>query len=624
MPGTATPVPIEEHALLGNTRAAALVRPDGSITWACLPGVDSPALFASLLGRQEHGFWRVGPAGPQPRAAARRQYLRDTMVLRSEYDTGTGVLAVSDFMPAPTPAGDADAKIVRIVECVRGEVDAVSVYRPRVDYGARMPYIRHADQDGLHRLAANGHGETYWLSGAVRHSFEWDGVCRAHFTLRRGESVALTLTWKLAGRPAPLPSDALAQLDATVEFWERWARGCAYRGPDREAVVRSAVTIKALCHPRGGVLTAPTTSMPTLPEQLGGGRLRDQRFVRLRDSALAIASLVRLGFLDEARRWRGWLIENVDPHRLQSAYRANGDPELDEEVLDHLTGYEGSRPVRIGDASASRLQLDVLGEVVDTLLLAEDAGLPPTPQVDAWVLAVLAEIEDRWQAPDSGIREVQGESRDFTHAKIRYWIAVDRSLAMLERRTDPPAPLGWYRELRDAIHTDVCDNGYDPDRTTFTRYYGATKPDAALLLVPQAGFLPPDDARVIGTVEAAQRELSTESGLVLCDADGEEYGGEVASLAFSFRLVQALVAVGRSREARDLFDRLLALRGDLGLLAETYDTLAHGQLGNFPQTSSHQALIDAALSLAPPPQGAVPLRPRMRAGQAPSAAGAAR
>ncbi|WP_327073892.1 glycoside hydrolase family 15 protein [Kitasatospora purpeofusca] len=621
------PFRIEDLALLGNTRTAALVLPDGTVNWACMPDFDSPAVFASMLGGEEHGFWRVGPAvydGSPPPAADRRQYLGDTMVLRQEWDTDTGILAITDFMPAPDVTDGADPQIIRIVECVSGVVRVASVFRPRTDYGATLPTIQRFNR-GTPRLSATTYPHAYWLDGPS-HTVNRDGVCRADIALHAHQSIALSLTWKPSNRPAPIPPDAFAELDATVEYWEQWARGCTYRGPYREAVVRSALTIKAMCHPGGGVIAAPTTS---LPEQLGGERQWDYRFVWLRDSALAIAALIRLGFLEEARRWRQWLVNTVTPERLQPIYRINGDTDLDEEVLGHLPGYEESQPVRIGNGAAGQLQLDVFGELADTLLLAEDAGLPPSPQVDALLLALVSQVELRWREPDEGIWEIRGEARHFTHSKVMCWVAVDRTLRTLERRTTTDsAVLVRLAALREEIHRDVCTHGID-ERGVFTQYYAGQALDASLLLIPQAGFLPADDKRVITTTEAIQREL-TEHGLVLryathaapgANVDGLA-GHEGAFVACSFWLAENLAAIGRTAEARQLFDQLLALRSDLGLLAEEYDPLAQHQLGNYPQAFSHWSMVDAAFRLAPRPRSrrAAPPRPRTSVVQAAPAA----
>ncbi|MFF2657304.1 glycoside hydrolase family 15 protein [Kitasatospora sp. NPDC058032] len=593
---------IEDLAFLGNTRSAALIRPDGTINWACLPAFDSPPVFTSLLGTEEHGLWRVGPAvydGTPPPAADRREYVGDTLVLRQEWDTTTGTVAVTDFMPAPTTSGAADPRIIRIVEGVSGVVRVASVFRPRADYGASVPRIQRTNYGGAPLLSATSDTDTFWLQ-SPQHTVNRDGICRADFAVHAGQRVALTLTWKPANRPVPIAPDATAELEATVKFWDQWAASCTYHGPNRSAVIRSAITLKAMCHPNGGVVAAPTTS---LPERIGGERNWDYRYVWLRDSALTIATLLRLGHLDEARNWRTWLTDTLEPERLQPIYRLNGDTNLDEQVLTHLPGYEGSQPVRTGNGAADQLQLDVFGSLADTLLLAEDSGLPPSSQIDGLLLALVDQVARRWREPDEGIWEIRGPAQHFTYSKVMCWVAVDRTLRLLEQRpATAPAVLTRLAHLREEIHTDVCTRGVDAERGVFTQYYGGWSLDASLLLIPLVGFLPPDDKRVIRTIEAVQHDL-TEHGLVLRYSTREAASGNVdglcgqegAFLACSFWLVQSLVALDRHAEARDLFDRLLDLRSELGLLAEEYDPRVRRQLGNYPQGFSHWALADAAV-----------------------------
>ncbi|MGW4694387.1 glycoside hydrolase family 15 protein [Kitasatospora cineracea] len=596
---------IEDHALLSSTASATLVLPDGTINWACLPDFDSPAVFTSLLGRPEHGYWRVGPAVPDgpPPVADRRQYVGDTLVLRSEYDTPTGTLAVTDFMPAPDRLGMVAPRIVRIVECVSGVVHAASVYRPRADYGATAPVIQRASS-GAPWLEAVAGADTYWLHSDRDHSVNRDRVCRATITLTAGESATFTLTWGPTRRgavaAAPERPDAYAELAATVQYWEEWARGCTYRGPYREAVVRAALTLAAMCHPSGGIVAAPTTS---LPEWLGGERNWCYLYVWVRDSALTVACLLRVGKTEEALRWRDWLLKHLDPAYLLPIYRLDGSTDLTERVLDHLPGYEDSRPVRLGNGAAGQLQLDVYGELVDTLLLAEEAGLPADPRVDELLLALVRQVEERWREADEGIWEIRGPARHFTHSKVMCWVAVDRTVRLLERRPDAdPALLLHLAELREQIHADVCERGVDAERGVFTQYYGGRTLDASLLLIPLVGFLPADDERVVATVEAIQRDL-TEDGLVLRYATEQHAGANVdglaghegAFLACSFWLAEALDVIGRDVEARDLFERLLGLRSDLGLLAEEYDPVARRHLGNYPQAFSMWALTDAAV-----------------------------
>ncbi|MFJ1931586.1 glycoside hydrolase family 15 protein [Kitasatospora sp. NPDC088160] len=603
---------IEDHALIGNTRSAALVTRDGSLNWLCLPRFDSPAVFAALLGSEEHGFWRVGPAGydgAPPAASTRRRYRGDSLVLEQEWDTPEGSIRVIDFMPAPDDTDHAPAEVIRIIEGLSGEVRVASEFRPRPGYGAHQPAIRRAERHGQahpHAIGAISGTDAFWLQGGPRHSPGRHGTCRADFPVAAGQRVALVLTWQEARHPAPTVPDAHRALGHTLAFWLAWSSGCTYTGPDREAVVRSAITLKAMCHMHGGIIAAPTTS---LPEQIGGERNWDYRFTWPRDSALAVSSLLRLGFVQEAGAWRDWLTSCLDPSNLRALYRLSGTTDTDEEVLHHLPGYESSRPVRIGNGAAGQLQLDVYGELADALLLADDAGLPRDRDADELLLALADQLKRRWREPDEGIWEVRGPRRHFTHSKVMSWVFFDRAATLLARRPGTGRAVARLRAMREEIHTDVCAHGVDPERGVFTQYYGSRELDASLLLIPAVGFLPADDKRVIATVEAIQRELSTEDGFVLRypthdDRSGDHVanvdglsGHEGAFLACSFWLADGLAMIGRLQEARELFDRLLALRNDLGLLAEEWDPRLGRQVGNFPQAFSHLALIDTALRL---------------------------
>ncbi|MFF3006697.1 glycoside hydrolase family 15 protein [Kitasatospora sp. NPDC057940] len=604
---------IEDQALIGNLCSAALVTRDGSINWLCLPRFDSPAVFAALLGRKEHGFWRVAPArydGAPPAASTRRRYRGESLVLEQDWDTPEGSIRVIDFMPAPDDTGHAPAEVIRIVKGLSGEVRVASQWRPRPGYGAQVPAIRRTEQHGQAQLGAVSGTDAYWLQGGPRHSPGRHGTCRADFPVAAGQRVVLALTWQEARHPAPTATDAHRALGHTLAFWHAWSSGCTYTGPEREAVVRSAITLKAMCHVHGGIVAAPTTS---LPEQIGGERNWDYRFTWLRDSALTVASLLRLGFVQEADEWRDWLTSTLDPANLQALYRLSGKTDTDEEILHHLPGYAGSRPVRIGNGAAGQLQLDVYGELAHALLLADDAGLPRNRDADELLLALADQLERRWREPDEGIWEVRGPRRHFTHSKILAWVFFDRAATLLARRPGTGLAVARLRAVREEIHADVCAHAIDPERGVFTQYYRGQDLDASLLLIPAVGFLPPDDKRVIATVEAIQRELTTPDGLVLRyrthdDHTGDHTGDhtenvdglrghEGAFLACSFWLADALTAIGRVQEARELFERLLALRNDLGLLAEEYDPVARRQLGNFPQAFSHLALADTATLL---------------------------
>ncbi|MFF2142116.1 glycoside hydrolase family 15 protein [Kitasatospora sp. NPDC058190] len=591
---------IEDHGLIGSTATGALVRDDGTINWLCLPRFDSPAVFAALLGTEDHGFWRIGPATDGfPLPADRRRYRDGTMVLEHEWDTPGGSVRVVDFMPP----GTTTARITRIVEGLTGRVEMTSMFCARPGYGAATPLVTRTERNGAARLCVTVHPDSYWLDGL--HHTVAEGGARADFTLTAGESVTFSLTWGLSFKTAPAMRSPRSALTRTAAYWREWASRCTYQGPYREAVLRSALALKSLCHPGGGIVAAPTTS---LPEDIGGERNWDYRYTWLRDAALTITTLARLGYTGEAEAWRDWLLGTLgrNAERLQIMYGLGGERDLAERELNHLPGYENSRPVRIGNRAADQLQLDVPGEVADALLAAENAGLLPSRDADAMLRALARWTEDHWQNADEGIWEVRGPRRHFVHSKVMAWVAVDRTITLLRRRpsTTEGELAGWER-LRDQIHADVCEKGYDPERNTFTQYYGGRELDASLLLIPQVGFLPPDDKRVIGTIEAIQRELSTEDGFVLRYPTHDESGSNVdglsghegAFVACSFWLADDLAMIGRIQEARELFDRLLSLRNDLGLLAEEWDPRLKRQVGNFPQAFSHLALADTALRL---------------------------
>nr|WP_277348007.1 glycoside hydrolase family 15 protein [Streptomyces sp. HNM0574] len=591
---------IEDYALIGDMQTAALVSRDGAVDWLCLPRFDSHAIFASLLGTEEHGFWRMGPAHGErdvPPAATRRRYRGDSLVLESEWDTPRGTIRVIDFMP---PREQHAPQVVRIVEGVSGRVPVRSALRMRFSYGWVVPWVRKVDG----RTAAVAGPDSVWLDTEAETHGE-DLTTYSDFTVGPGDRVTFTISWQASHREAPELPDAEGALEATEQFWREWAEHCTYHGPYREAVVRSLITLKALTYaPTGGIVAAPTTS---LPECIGGVRNWDYRFTWLRDAAITLSSLLRTGYHEEARAWREWLLRAVagDPENLQIMYGIAGERELGETELTWLPGYENSAPVRIGNGAAGQLQLDVYGEVTEALHLAHMTGLGRNDYASLLQLKLIGYLEDHWDEPDEGIWEVRGPRRHFVHSKVMAWVAVDRTVKLIESG-EVEGPLERWRALRDTIHRDVCEKGYDPERNTFTQSYGSKELDASLLLIPQMGFLPPDDKRVIGTVEAIQRELSTEDGFVMryptSAEDGEESldgleGEEGAFLACSFWLADDLAMIGRVEEARKLFEKLLSLRNDLGLLAEEWDPKLQRQVGNFPQAFSHVPLIDTALRL---------------------------
>ncbi|MBW8093152.1 MULTISPECIES: glycoside hydrolase family 15 protein [Streptomyces] len=588
---------IEDYALIGDMQTAALVCRDGTVDWLCLPRFDSHAVFAGLLGTEEHGFWRLGPAFPpgnEPPAADRRRYRGDSLVLESEWDTPRGTVRVIDFMPPR----DGAPQLVRIVEGVSGRVPMRSALRMRFSYGWVVPWVHRVDT----RTVAVAGPDSVWLDTEVD-TYGKDLTTYSDFTVAPGDRIAFTISWQPSHKEPPALPEPEAALEATEAFWREWVEHCTYHGPYRDAVVRSLITLKALTYaPTGGIVAAPTTS---LPEEIGGVRNWDYRFTWLRDAAITLSSLLRTGYREEARAWREWLLRAVagDPENLQIMYGIAGERELAEAELTWLPGYENSQPVRVGNGAAGQLQLDVYGEVTEALHLAHMTGLARNDYASVLQLKLIGYLEDHWDEPDEGIWEVRGPRRHFVHSKVMAWVAVDRTVKLIESG-DVDGPLERWRELRDAIHRDVCEKGYDAERNTFTQSYGSKELDASLLLIPQMGFLPPDDKRVIGTIEAIQRELSTEDGFVMryptagedAGVDGLE-GDEGAFLACSFWLADDLAMIGRVDEARRLFEKLLALRNDLGLLAEEWDARNQRQVGNFPQAFSHVPLIDTALRL---------------------------
>ncbi|OIK25410.1 glycoside hydrolase family 15 protein [Streptomyces malaysiense] len=588
---------IEDYALIGDMQTAALVCRDGTVDWLCLPRFDSHAIFAGLLGTEEHGFWRLGPAHAadvQPPAATRRSYRGDSLILESEWDTPRGTVRVTDFMPPR----DGAPQLIRIVEGVTGRVPMRSALRMRFSYGRVVPWVH--KHEG--RTVAVAGPDSVWFDTEAE-TYGKSLTTYADFTVAPGDRIAFTISWEPSHKRPPALPEPEQSLEATESFWREWVEQCTYHGPYREAVIRSLITLKALTYaPTGGIVAAPTTS---LPEDIGGVRNWDYRYTWLRDAAITLSSLLRTGYREEARAWREWLLRAVagDPENLQIMYGIAGERELGEAELDWLPGYEDSAPVRVGNGAAHQLQLDVYGEVTEALHLAHMTGLARNDYASLLQLKLIRYLEDHWQEPDEGIWEVRGPRRHFVHSKVMAWVAVDRTIKLIESG-DADGPLERWRELRDDIHRDVCEKGYDKERNTFTQSYGSQELDASLLLIPQMGFLPPDDKRVIGTIEAIQRELSTSDGFILrYPTEGQSEGvdglpgDEGAFLACSFWMADDLAMIGRVDEARKLFEKLLALRNDLGLLAEEWDPRRQRQVGNFPQAFSHVPLIDTALRL---------------------------
>jgi len=583
--------PIEDYALIGDLRTAALVGRDGSIDWLCLPRFDSPACFAALLGTPDNGRWRIAPAGGA-RSEARR-YRKGSLVLETSFETATGGVTVTDFMPHR--GGESRVDVVRVVRGEHGAVPMELELRLRFDYGSVVPWVRKRDF-GLSAVAGPDAVEFYCTLPLENRDFR----SRAAFEVRQGETHAFRLTWHPSHHAAPRPSDPLSQCKRTDAWWRHWSGQLRYEGPWREAVERSLITLKALIYdPTGSIVAAPTTS---LPEQLGGPRNWDYRYSWLRDATLTLRALVHAGYLAEAAAWRSWMVRAVagQPEKLQIMYGIGGERRLTEQELPWLAGYGGSRPVRIGNAAADQLQLDTYGEMMDLSDMARRAKLEQDDEAWRVQKVLLEHLEDHWRDPDQGIWEVRGAPRHFTHSKIMAWVAVDRSVKAVEEFGLDGDAARW-RTLRHEIHSDVCRHGFNAKRNSFVQYYGGEALDAALLMIPRVGFLPPGDPRVVGTVEAIERELM-QGGFVLRyrtqqDVDGLPQG-EGVFLACSFWLAEALELIGRHDDAVRLFERLLAIRNDVGLLAEEYDPKTKRHLGNFPQALSHIALVNAAFRLA--------------------------
>jgi GH15 family glucan-1,4-alpha-glucosidase len=580
---------IEDYALIGNTRTAALVGRDGSIDWLCAPRFDSRACFAALLGTHEHGRWLLAPATKA--RTVRRAYRSDTLVLETEFETEGGTVRLIDCMPPWPDRSD----VVRVVEGVRGRVPMRMELIIRCGYGVVVPWVRRV---GGALLATAGPDSLELRAGVETKGKGFTTI--AEFTVRRGQRIPFVITYFPSHQAQPLPIDADAAIATTELAWRNWSARCTYDGRWPDAVKRSLITLKALTYaPTGGIVAAPTTS---LPERIGGVRNWDYRFCWPRDATYTLYALLLAGYLDEARAWQEWLLRAAAgrPQDLQTVYGLAGERQLGELELPWLPGYAGSAPVRIGNAAATQRQLDVYGEVIDALHLARAAGLDANADTWRFQLALLEFLESHWTEPDNGIWEMRGERRHFTHSKVMAWVALDRAIKAVEGH-DVAGPVERWRRTRARIHADVCRRGYNARRGTFVQHYGSNKLDASLLLMPLVGFLPPDDTRVRSTVDAIERELMF-GGFVKryrttrrVDALPE---GEGSFLPCSFWLADNLALQGRYADAEALFERLLGVRNDVGLLAEEYDPRNRVQLGNFPQALSHVALINTARNLS--------------------------
>jgi GH15 family glucan-1,4-alpha-glucosidase len=582
--------PIEGYAAIGNCETLALVGRDGSIDWLCWPRFDSPACFSALLGAPEHGRWMIAPVAAP--AGVARSYHGESLILETLFETDGGAVIVIDFMSRRDGCSD----LVRIVRGVRGRVAMRMELVARFDYGAVVPWVMRHD-DGRHQFTAGPdrllldtsvllHGEDYRTVGA--------------FTVGAGEEVSFVMTWSPSYREPPARLDAAETLKRVEAFWSGWVATFDRSQPWSDAVLRSLLTLKGLAHwETGGVVAAGTTS---LPEKLGGTRNWDYRYCWLRDATFTLYALIGAGFHDEAKAWHQWLLRAAAgmPDDLQIMYGVAGERRLDEFEIPWLPGYEGAKPVRIGNAAVGQLQLDVYGEVVDAFYVARRAGLATSDASWALEVALVTHLESIWREPDDGIWEVRGGRQHFTHSKVMAWVAFDRAVRTIEE-FGLQGPLERWREIRATIHQEVCEYGFDAKQNAFVQYFGATALDASLLQIPLVGFLPADDERVRGTVAAIERSL-LHNGLVLRYDTGEGTDGlppgEGAFLACSFWLADNYALAGRIDEARAMFERLLTLRNDVGLLAEEYDPADRRLLGNFPQAFSHLALINTARNLA--------------------------
>ncbi|MGG5257252.1 glycoside hydrolase family 15 protein [Phycicoccus avicenniae] len=585
--------PIAEYALLGDTERAALVSRHGAVDWLCLPRFDSPACFAAVLGTDDHGRWFLGPV---EEATATRGYRENSFVLDTVHETASGRVRVTDLMPF----GDGRADLVRVVEGLDGEVEMDHEWVVRTGYGKVVPWVsRIEDADGATVIRAVAGPDMLVLRG-TRLPEPTDHHHADRFTVRAGERYEFAMTWVPSWSEVPRALDVQSRIDATVQRFDDWADRHTHQGPYRDAVTRSLLVLRLLTDElRGGIVAAPTTS---LPEDVGGERNWDYRYCWLRDASLTLEALLACGYVEETRLWRDWLVRAVagDPADLQIMYAVDGSRELPERTLDHLPGYAGSTPVRVGNAAVDQRQSDVLGEVMISLDEARRLGVSESHESWAVQRALVDDLADHWDQSDNGLWEIRGEAQHFTHSRVMVWAAFDRAVRAVEEDGHEGDVERW-RDLRDRVHAEVLEKGYDAERGTFTQHYDTREVDAALLLVPTVGFLPADDERVLGTIRAVEEDL-LRGGFVLryrtqSGVDGLS-GDENPFLACSFWLAEAYARCGRLDDAHALMQRLLGIRNDLGLLSEEYDPRSGALLGNFPQAFSHLALVRAACAIA--------------------------
>ena len=584
---------IEDYALISNCAAGALVGRNGSIDWLCLPRFDSAACFAALLGGPEHGRWLIAPADPAARVE--RRYLDGSLILVTRFETAEGAVELLDFISSWHGFSD----VVRLVRGQRGRVSMRTEFILRFDYGAVVPWVERLSEGGISAIA--GPERVLLRTPAPLRGEDLRTV--GELDVDAGETIPFVMSYGLSHLPRRQPVDAGQALQRVESFWQRWSSRCTPAGPWTEAVKGSLVALKGLTYSAtGGIVAAPTTS---LPEQIGGTRNWDYRYCWLRDAAFTLLALMHAGFYDEARAWRDWLLRAVagSPDQLQIMYGLGGERRLGEWEVPWLSGYENSRPVRIGNAAVAQTQLDVYGEILDALYLAHLHGLPTVDRTVAIGAAILDHLARIWRRTDEGIWEVRGPPRHFTHSKVMAWVAFDRAVKILERlgeKIGGEGAIERLRRIRDDVHDDVCRHGFDAELGSFVQAYGSKSLDASLLLLPLVGFLPASDPRMVGTVKAIERRLLVDGFVMRYDTGETADGlppGEGAFLACSFWLADNLVLQGRIEEAREMFERLLSLRNDVGLLAEEFDPRLGRQVGNFPQAFSHVALVNTAFNL---------------------------
>jgi GH15 family glucan-1,4-alpha-glucosidase len=587
---------IEDYALIGDRETAALVGRNGSIDWLCWPNFSSNACFAALLGTADHGYWKIAPEGKV--LSTSRRYLPDSLVVETTFVTASGEVTLLDFMP---PRGE-NSDVVRILRCTRGKVKMRMELAIRFDYGQTIPWVTRTS-DGIRAISG---ADLALLRTPVKVKGE-DMTTVAEFTVREGKEIPFVLTYASAiGKDANHPPDdpkpfvATHALADTCAFWKEWNDLNNYKGPYQEAVCRSLMTLKALTYkPSGGIIAAPTTS---LPEKLGGERNWDYRLCWLRDTAFTLLILLRAGYVEEADAWRRWLLRAIagEPSQLQTIYGIAGERQLIEWQANWLPGYENSKPVNIGNAAYSQFQLDVFGEVVSALARIPDADEDIRVSATSLQAKLVNHLCHVWDQPDDGIWETRGGRKHFTHSKVMAWVALDRAIKRYEQ-FDGEGDVSRWKKNRDMLHKEICKKGFSKKLNSFTQSYGSKELDASCLRIGLVGFLPMDDPRIIGTIDAIQKRLVKDGLVQRYDTKTSSDGlpaGEGMFLACSFWLVTCLWLIGRKQEAQDLFERLLALRNDVGLLSEEWDTTEKRMVGNFPQALSHIALVHAAFAMS--------------------------